>query len=91
MNGTYKERNIQRETLLEESTMALVKHFMELGDTKTIADQKVSQLSTEVALYIYPYVLGNMTLVQQIEASELSFMDDAAKAVVNNILDYING
>lgn len=91
MNGTYKERNIQRETLLNEATMALVKHFMGLGDTKTIADQKVSQLSTEVALYIYPYVLGNMELVQQIEASELSFMDDAAKAVVTNILDYING
>jgi hypothetical protein len=91
MNGIYRERNLQRQTLMEEATMAIVKHFMDLGDDKTTADGKVSQLSTEVALYIYPYVLGNMELIAQINASQLSFMDAAAKAVLTDILDYKNG
>jgi hypothetical protein len=91
MNGIYSERNLQRQTLMENATMALVAHFMGLGDDKTTADDKVTQLSTEVAVWIYPYVLGNMKLIEEVNASQLSFMDAAAKAVIVDILDYQNG
>jgi len=91
MQGNYKERNLQRETLIEEGTMALVAYFMGLGDDKHTAETKVSELSTEVAQYIYPYILGNMVLISQINASTLPFMDEAAKGFIVNILDYQHG
>lgn len=76
----YEERNLMRQSTLNHATMNFVAYFMGLGDDQITAEDKVSQLSTEVAAYIYPYVLGNtQALINQINASSLPFMDQAAK------------
>ena len=88
---TYEERNLMRQKVLENATMGLVAYFLGLGDDMTTAQTKVSQLSTEVAAYIFPYILGNTELINQINASTLAFMDDDAKAAIVNILNGTNG
>ena len=78
---TYAERNARRQQTLEEATMNFVAYFMGLGDTKAVAESKVAAVSTEVAAYLYPYILGNtQPLIDSINASALSHMDAAAKA-----------
>lgn len=87
-NMNYHERNLKREQILEEATMSFVAYFMGLGDDKATAEQKVSDLSTEVAIYIYPFVLGNrQPLTDAINASTLPFMDQAAKDKITGDLN----
>jgi hypothetical protein len=83
---TYAERNAMRSQRLDEATMAFVAYFMGLGDDLATAESKVSQLSSEVAAYIYPYILGNVEIIAQINASDLAFMDAAAKEFITNAL-----
>lgn len=76
----YHERNQKREQIIEEATMDFVAYFMGLGDDLATAQQKVSDVSSEVALWLYPFVLGNrQPLYDAIQASTLPFMDQAAK------------
>lgn len=77
---SYAERNAMRQTKMNEATMAFVQYFVDLGDDLPTAESKVAQLSTEVAAYLYPYVLGNtQPLIDGINASTLPHMDQAAK------------
>lgn len=77
----YAERCTQRQDQLIIATMNFVQYFIGLGDDKPMADWKVSTLSTEVAAYLYAYVLGNkQPLIDGINASMLPFMDANAKA-----------
>ena len=77
----YKTRTENREATLMKATMAFVAYFMGLGDDQATAELKVSQVSTEVAQYLYVYTLGNtQPLVDAINASTLPHMDAAAKA-----------
>lgn len=86
MLGTYEERNLMRVTKLNQSTLALIAYFMGLGDDQLTAETKATDLSTEVAAYLYAYTLGNMALLAQIDASALPYMDAAAKAFLINAL-----
>lgn len=80
ISTTYEERNQMRQRTLDEATMSFIKYWMELGNDLATAQSKTAQLSTEVALYLYPFILGNTApLLSAIQASELSFMDQAAK------------
>ena len=77
----YNGRCVKREVALMRGTMNFVQYFIDLGDDKSTAEAKVSELSTEVAIYLYAYVLGNKTpLLDSINISSLPFMDAAAKA-----------
>lgn len=77
---TYEERNAMRQYTLNSATMNFVAYFIGLGDDKATAEGKVAELSTEVAAYIYAFVLGNtQPLIDGINASNLTFMDQAAK------------
>lgn len=83
----YAERCNQRQDILITATMNFVKYFMDLGDDKPTADAKVSELSTEIAAYLYAYVLGNkIPLIDSINLSALPFMDPAAKDYLINQL-----
>lgn len=76
----YISRNNYREVILCMATMNFVQYFMNIGDDKPTAEWKVSTLSTEVAAYLYAYILGNkQPLIDGINASMLPFMDQAAK------------
>jgi hypothetical protein len=71
----------EREFTLGKATMDFVGYFMGLGDDQATAEQKVTDLSTEVAALLYVYTLGNaQPLIDAINASTLPFMDAAAKA-----------
>lgn len=83
---TYAERNAMRLQQLDEATMSFIQYFIGLGDDQATAQGKVTELSTEVGAYIYTYVLGNMELIAQINASNLAFMDADAKAFITNAL-----
>jgi hypothetical protein len=84
---TYQERNMIRQNNLDESTMKFVGYFMELGDDQAAAELKVSQVSTESAALIYPYIMGNISaLIDSINASSLPFMDQAAKDYIIDLL-----
>lgn len=78
--NSYSLRCTRREATLMEATMNFVQYFMDLGDDKGTADAKVAEVSTEVAAYLYAYVLGNKgPLINGINNSSLPFMDQAAK------------
>lgn len=80
MPSSYSDRNLLRQQLIEESTMNFIQYFIDLGDDRATANLKVSELSTEVAQYIYIYILGNtQPLINSINSSSLSFMDSNAK------------
>ena len=84
---TYEERNQMRHKTLDEATISFIKYWMELGDDLPTAQSKTAQLSTEVALYLYPFVLGNTgPLISAIQGSQLAFMDQAAKDKLTNDL-----
>jgi len=77
----YMNRVREREFTLGKATMDFVGYFMGLGDDQATAEQKVTDLSTEVAALLYVYTLGNtQPLIDGINASALPFMDAAAKA-----------
>jgi hypothetical protein len=77
----YMNRVREREFTLGKATMDFVGYFMGLGDDQATAEQKVTDLSTEVAALLYVYTLGNVQpLIDGINASALPFMDAAAKA-----------
>jgi hypothetical protein len=77
----YMNRVREREFTLGKATMNFVGYFMGLGDDQATAEQKVTDLSTEVASLLYVYTLGNVQpLIDAINASALPFMDAAAKA-----------
>ena len=87
LTPSYADRNLARENTLNYATMNFVDYFMELGYTRTTANEKVADLSTEVATWIYPYILGNTApLINAINASTLTFMDAAAKAKITGDL-----
>jgi len=76
----YADRCDKRQDQLIIATMNFVQYFIGLGDDKPTAETKVSELSTEVAAYLYAYVLGNkIPLINGVNSSALPFMDQAAK------------
>jgi len=83
----YISRNNFREVKLCIATMSQIQYFVDNGDDRATAKSKVSQISSEVALWIYPYVLGNMSpLLNAINNSKLEFMDANAKTfLINNL------
>jgi hypothetical protein len=79
----YGSRCELRETKLMSATMDFVDYFISLGDDEIDAKNKVSQLSTEINPMLYGYVLGNVQpLLESIENSTLSFMDENAKSTL---------
>jgi hypothetical protein len=83
----YNARCIAREATLKEATIKFIRYFVGLGDTPEIAQEKVSKISSETALYLYPYVLGNVhDLLNAINNSSLEFMDEAAKQELTGYL-----
>lgn len=88
---TYQERNLHRESVLNEATMNFVKYFMDLGDDQETAEGKVTQLSTECAAFVYTYIMGNtQALKDAVNASALPFMDQTAKDFLINALNVPN-
>lgn len=80
LSTTYEERNAMRQKTLDEATISFIKYWMVSGDDLPTAQSKTAQLSTEVALYLYPFVLGNTApLLSAIQASEIVFMTQEAK------------
>jgi hypothetical protein len=77
----YELRTQSRQRQLHTATMEFVAYFMSLGDDQATAEDKVGQLSDEVAATLYAYVLGRtQPLIDGVNASALPFMDAAAKA-----------
>jgi hypothetical protein len=86
-NPNYTERNKKRERTLEEATMNFVKYFMSLGDDIDTANAKVAEVSTECAVYLFPFILGNtQPLIDALNASTLPQMDQAAKDAITDYL-----
>jgi hypothetical protein len=80
---TYHERNLARQMKQEEATTEFINYFIEMGDDLPTAQDKVSQVSSESALWLYPYILGNtQPLIDSINASALVFMDENAKTFI---------
>lgn len=83
----YDMRTSDREKTLMKGTMNFVGYFMSLGDLKADAELKVSQVSTDVAPYLYAYTLGNkQPLIDAIQNCNLEYMDQAAKDYLINEL-----
>lgn len=83
----YISRCYNREFTLNSATMNFIDYFINLGDDKNTAETKVTDLSTEVAAYLYAYVLGNkIPLINAINNSTLPFMDVDAKTFLINEL-----
>jgi hypothetical protein len=77
----YSSRCSARQFQLMMSTMNFVEYFVKLGDDQSTAEAKVTEVSTEVAAYLYAYVLGNkQPLIDGIDSSTLPFMDANAKS-----------
>jgi hypothetical protein len=77
----YSARCENRQYLLMSATMKLVEYFVSEGDDEATANNKVSQVSTEVAPFLYAYVLGNkQVLIDAINNSVLAFMTSTVKA-----------
>jgi hypothetical protein len=84
---SYRQRNKLREDRLFQATVNFIDYFVNLGDDISIAQDKVSQLSTEVSQYTYIYILGNTRpLITAINDSVLPFMDGDAKNKITNDL-----
>ena len=80
---TYHERNLARQMKQEEATTEFINYFIEMGDDLLTAQDKVSQVSSESAVWLYPYILGNtQPLIDSINASALVFMDENAKTFI---------
>ena len=76
----YEQRNARRMTTLNLATVEFIKYFILLGVSIPTAEEQVAELSTEVSLYLFPFVLGNtQPLLDSIQASTLSFMNQEAK------------
>lgn len=83
----YSARNVGRQAKLEDATMYFMQYFLDLGDDLDTARQKVSEVSTEVAAWLFPYVLGNtQPLIDALNNSTLPYMDADAKAnIIGNL------
>jgi hypothetical protein len=84
----YSYRCDTRQLTLLTATMNFVQYFIDLGDDQATANAKVSELSTEVAVYLYAYVLGNkQPLIDGVNNSTLPFMDQTAKdSLINDLV-----
>jgi hypothetical protein len=88
MDTTYEIRNDIRQSKLNQATEELINWFVANQSVSEMeAKRQVQELSSEVALWIFPYVLGNtQPLIDAINSSSLPFMDAGAKAnVVGNL------
>ena len=88
--ANYEARNESREETLLAATMNFVGYFMGLGDDQITAETKVTQMSTEVAAFLYVYTLGNtqplIDAINNIDEGTYPFMDSASKAYIINEL-----
>ena len=83
----YDMRTSEREKTLMKATMNFVAYFMGLGDAQIDAEIKVSNVSTDVAPYLYAYTLGNkVPLINAIQNCNLAFMNQDAKDYLINAL-----
>ena len=84
---TYEQRNARRQLKMNDATVSFIGYFIALGDDLPTAENKVSQVSTETSLQLFPYVLGNtQPLLDAIQASTLPFMDQNAKTELITLL-----
>jgi len=85
---TYEQRNAIRQLKMNDATVSFIEYFISLGDDLPTAENKVSQVSTETSLHLFPYVLGNtQPLLDAIQESTLPFMDQNAKdALISQLL-----
>jgi hypothetical protein len=85
----YASKCSSRKLKLMTVTMMLVDYFKDAGDEDLTARIKVRDISTEVAPYLYAFVLGNSyPLTTKINSSELVFMTETVKADLINMLAY---
>jgi hypothetical protein len=90
LTPSYEMRNAAREKTLDDATMGLVGYYMNLGDDQATAEDKVGQISDEVAPWMYSYVKGRTSkLIAELNAIDevtYPFYDAAAKAFMANLL-----
>jgi hypothetical protein len=89
LSTTYEMRNEIRQMKLNSATMNQIEWFIiNQGIDPETARNQMRELSSEVATWLYPYVMGNTSpLINAIEISELSFMSQEAKEyLVNNLI-----
>ncbi|GEM_PF-4935191 len=83
----YSLRNKQRQYNVEQATVSMVNWFISKGSTTEQAYVKVQQLSNEVAINLYIYVLGNtQPLIDSVNNSLLYFMDAETKEYLVSLL-----
>lgn len=86
VTAAYSGRTKAREKTLMKATMNMVAYFVGLGDDQPTAEDKVSQISTELAALLYVYTLGNtaplIAAVNGIDEVAFPFMDASAKAAL---------
>lgn len=77
---TYQERIEARTIVMHNAVGAMVAYFMGTGVDQPTAEDQIGQVSIEVSIFIYPYILGyTQPLLDAINASTLPFMDQPAK------------
>jgi hypothetical protein len=90
LTPSYEMRNAAREKTLDDATMSLVGYYMSLGDDQATAEDKVGQISDEVAPWMYSYVKGRTSkLIAELNAIDevaYPFYDAAAKAFMADAL-----
>jgi len=83
----YDMRTSDREKTLMKGTMTFIEYFISIGNTKSEAELKVSQVSTDVAPFLYAYTLGNkQPLIDAIQNCNLEHMTQEAKDFLINEL-----
>ena len=87
----FLKRSMARWHSYADATTALHQHFIDAGDDKSTAKQKVRALANEISANqnepIMRYIMGvKAPLISGVNNSVLSFMDTAAKTVVTSRL-----
>ena len=89
----YMNRVRSREFTLGKATMDMVVYFIGLGDDQATAEDKVGQISDEIANWLFPYVLGRtqklIDAINAIDEVALPFADATAKAFLVNKLTIV--
>jgi hypothetical protein len=77
---TYQERIDARTLTMHNAIGSMIEYFMSLGVDQPTAENQMGELSIEVSITIYPYILGyTQPLLDAIQNSTLPFMDQSAK------------
>jgi hypothetical protein len=84
---TYEERIEARTIIMHHAVGAMIEYFMATGVDQPTAENQIGEVSIEVSICIYPYILGyTQPLLDAINGSILPFMDQPAKDELINLL-----